>query len=186
MSMKSKHMVNHLSTQVCKKTVAELISGLISLLFNVVSSKPFIIFMATSNPFYYVLFSKVLLEKGCSTTLWSCELENNTWTKANGGEWCPHYTGYPDLSKNAMHQAPSTNFAMPTDFRISSKMQLKVCGKSSLHLSLHKYSQQIYILVSLFENRSLVLICAWVSGFSTTENEHCLTLLNNHFLRDCT
>lgn len=69
MSMKSKHMVNHLSTEVCKKTVAEPISGLRSLLFNVVSSKPFIIFMATSNPFYYVLFSKGVLEEGYSTAL---------------------------------------------------------------------------------------------------------------------
>lgn len=56
MSMKSKHIVNHPSTQACRKNVAELISGLILLLFNVVSSKPFIIFMATTNPFYYVLF----------------------------------------------------------------------------------------------------------------------------------
>lgn len=142
--------------------------------------------MATSNPFYYVLFSKVLLEKGCSTALWSYELENNTWPKANGGEWCPHYTGYPGLSKNANTSSTIDWLSMPIDFRISSKMQLKVCGQSSLHVILHKYSQQIYVLASLFENRSLILICAWVPGFSTTEKEHCLTLLNNHFLRDYT
>jgi len=103
MSMKNKHTVNHPSTQACNKIVAELISGLILLLFNVVSSKSFIVFMATSNPFYYVLFSRVLLEKGYSTGLWSYELENNAWPKTNGGEWCPHYTGYPDLSKTCQY-----------------------------------------------------------------------------------
>lgn len=46
--------------------------------------------------------------------------------------------------KMPIHQALLTNFVMPADFRISSKMQLKV--QSSLHVILHKYlSKYIYL-----------------------------------------
>lgn len=83
MTMKCERTVNHPATQPGNKNVADLILELILLLFNVVSSKPFITFMATAilSKEFSLLFScppskfSRIEENGYFAAVENCKIE---------------------------------------------------------------------------------------------------------------